>query len=526
MKKAFAILMITVLLFSLSISAFAADNGSITITNTTIGETYTLYKIFGATIDTSNTPVSIAYTYNGTLTANDYFDQDASGNITIKAAGKDAADATHLSAGAITFLSTLATGTPLKTEVATANSVTFSNLDYGFYYIGSTLGKKAVSVDSTTPHANVIDKNQGPAWIDPEKKTDNVLGKYIILADGSKVTQNSVNFGDTVNFEVSFNATNYIGEKQVRTYYLSDTIAPGFEIVQSSLEVYFDGAKKTAITDYTVDWSSDKLTFTVAAPWDNTDTAQTVKYEANTVFTVKYSAKLLNTAVIASTGNVNTAYFDYRIDSDTVADAAKPDAVPAAPFHKSTEKKTTTYTFALGMTKIDGEDKHRLTGAEFTLKCGDTVIKAKETSTTGVYEYDKNGTVTQFKTNAQGVLVIKGLAEGSYSLTEAVAPKGYNRALNPATFTFSIANKDQYVEEHSTSYDSKGAVTTVAANVAKTVSTDYDTNVLGLIFENQRGVELPVTGGMGTRMFYLVGGGLVFVAILLLLTKKRLSAGK
>ena len=40
------------------------------------------------------------------------------------------------------------------------------------------------------------------------------------------------------------------------------------------------------------------------------------------------------------------------------------------------------------------------------------------------------------------------------------------------------------------------------------------------------GVELPVTGGVGTTLFYILGGVLVFGAMLLLITKKRMKAEK
>ena len=41
--------------------------------------------------------------------------------------------------------------------------------------------------------------------------------------------------------------------------------------------------------------------------------------------------------------------------------------------------------------------------------------------------------------------------------------------------------------------------------------------------ENKSGTELPSTGGMGTTLFYVLGGFLVLVAIILLITRKRMS---
>ena len=39
---------------------------------------------------------------------------------------------------------------------------------------------------------------------------------------------------------------------------------------------------------------------------------------------------------------------------------------------------------------------------------------------------------------------------------------------------------------------------------------------------NKSGTELPSTGGMGTTLFYVLGGILVAAAVVLLVTKKRM----
>ena len=40
---------------------------------------------------------------------------------------------------------------------------------------------------------------------------------------------------------------------------------------------------------------------------------------------------------------------------------------------------------------------------------------------------------------------------------------------------------------------------------------------------NQSGTELPSTGGMGTTMFYLIGGIMVLAAVVLLVTRRRMA---
>ena len=45
MKKFFSLLLVVVMLLSMSTTAFAAGNGSITIGNAVAGETYTIYRL-------------------------------------------------------------------------------------------------------------------------------------------------------------------------------------------------------------------------------------------------------------------------------------------------------------------------------------------------------------------------------------------------------------------------------------------------------------------------------------------------
>ena len=73
-----------------------------------------------------------------------------------------------------------------------------------------------------------------------------------------------------------------------------------------------------------------------------------------------------------------------------------------------------------------------------------------------------------------------------------MAPTGYNMLKEPVTV------------------DVKGSDTVVGSlTVTEEVS-------------NQSGTELPSTGGMGTTLFYVLGGVLVAAAVVLLVTKKRM----
>ena len=105
---------------------------------------------------------------------------------------------------------------------------------------------------------------------------------------------------------------------------------------------------------------------------------------------------------------------------------------------------------------------------------------------------DTIANATTVKTDKNGAASFNGLADGTYYLVETKAPAGYNLLENPHKVE---------VKGGSTEAD-----LSVNANVA-----------------NSTGTTLPSTGGMGTTIFYVLGSALVLGAVVLLVTKKRMS---
>ena len=154
------------------------------------------------------------------------------------------------------------------------------------------------------------------------------------------------------------------------------------------------------------------------------------------------------------------------------------------------DSKVYTYTTQLDLEKVDSKTGDPLTGASFTLKKGATVL-------------DEDVAVDE-----NGLASFKHLGAGKYTLIETVTPKGYNTC-DPIEFeivfdadakTFHIKSEDEFGEDVGTS--------------------------MTLVVENVPGTVLPTTGGMGTTLFYVIGGLLVFGAAVLLITKKRMKAEK
>ena len=522
-KRLVSLLLTMVMLLAMGVtSAFAAgSDGSITITNATVGKKYSVFKVFDLTYSTNDdgtTNVAYTYTKNG---VNDTFldalqgegspfalvETTTSGVYSVTLAdGKAASDVSSFLTAQKDEL------TAADTKTADDSELTFNGLIYGYYFVTSEVGT-VLTIDSTLPNVEIVDKNQKPDWDneDPENPDEDYPDKpgKVIIENGVKKTENTANFGDTVNFSIAVNATAYVGDQQATYYYITDTLADGFSAA-SNIKVLVGGVEKTLGTDYTLAQSGN--TFTVTVPYAEA-------YGANARIEVTYSATVENDAVLAGSGNLNTANFTYDT-KEPGTDTPNPDTDPNFP--EDNKKTTTTYVYALGIVKVDPEG-NTLEGAEFSVTdAGDATIYAKATDTKGVYEYcteDTAGAVKQFATDDNGVLVIKGVKDGSYKVTEQVAPKGYN--LLQASTTVEATLKGEYTTTITTYLDTDGKVTEEETQSTKTY--EAAANVAGLVIVNNKGTELPATGGIGTTLFYALGGVLVVGAAVLLVVKKRMG---
>ena len=106
-----------------------------------------------------------------------------------------------------------------------------------------------------------------------------------------------------------------------------------------------------------------------------------------------------------------------------------------------------------------------------------------------------------------GEVTIDGLATGTYYLTETKAPDGYNKLTEPVTVIITAITD---AENNTT--DNNNVMDKADGNPL----TDKTLKVANL-----SGGLLPSTGGIGTTIFYVVGGVLVVGAAILLMTRKR-----
>lgn len=476
LKKLASFLLVLVMVLSVTSTAFAKEggetttNGSITITNALKGETYNAYQILY--LESYNAEKEIyAYKANPAWeewlrTQTTYVSFDSQGYVTWV---KDAKAADFAKAAK----DQLTGKTPDGNVKPTADgSATISDLQLGYYLVDSTVGALC-ELNTTKPDVKITDKNERPTI---EKKVQED-------SDGSWGDVNDADIGQTVNFKSTISA-----KPGARNYLVHDKMDAALKF-DSVTSITAGDTTLAAGEDYTVVTSglTDGCTFHIEFTQTYLDSIT-----ADTNIVINYTAKLTSNAV-AGTGYVNDTWLDYGDNQHTEHDT------------------TTTYTWKLPIYKYhkDGETKKALAGAEFILYKG--------TEENREYAQVDNGKLTGWTkekakattlvSDAEGKIAVEGLDADTYYLEETKAPGGYNKLAGPVKVEISHTVTDE------------GAHMTHALK--------QDTTVVEKVeIENKSGTLLPITGGIGTTIFYVLGSILVIGAVVLLIAKKRMSASK
>lgn len=491
-----ALLLALTMVFAMAATAFAQEvsvgttGGSITVSNAAKGETYTIYKLFDASV-TGTAGGSIAYT--GTIPAalSDYFTQDTSGNIFASdAAWKDPATKAEMSDGLRTALKTwAATATSVANAVSDGSQLVFKNIPYGYYVVTTTQGQQAITVDSTNPAAVIVDKNSS---------TPKNLVKTVNGTDW--------NIGDTVTYTVTFQTANYDGAgtaaKEIVSYTIQDTL-PDFLANVNVTSVIVDNDGNAQTTDDQVNLTAQFVNKEIVLDWYDEQNSKFL-YNNGATVTITYTAVLTSKAAIDGDGNTNTVTLIWTPKDGTPGEL---------------EDSETIYTYAIALKKVDDKG-NALSGATFELPF---YVQATA-DTDGAYIYAGtaagNGLTNQLVTPDSGVIVVKGVKTGTYSITEVTAPDGYNKLTAPVQVT---AVKTGKTSTHTTIYlDENGNVTSAESAISVEVILN-NIAAAAVVIVNKAGAELPSTGGMGTTAFYVFGSLLSLGAAVLLITKKRMA---
>lgn len=499
-RKLTSLLLALVMVFALAVTAFAQDEtvtggtGSITISNAAKGETYTIYKLFDATVNADGS--SIAYTGEIPESLKTYFTADTNGYIS---ATEKAKDGENMSEGLKTALKAwTATATATATAESDGSALNFKGLAFGYYVVTTTQGDMLISVDSTMPDVTIVDKNSSaPSDL---SKTATATG-----------TDKSFSIGDTVTYTVRFKTSNYYGAgtgaKKILSYTIEDTL-PDFLTSVNVTSIIVDNDGDNATTKDQVDVTAQFADKKIVIDWYDEANSKFLHDNGATV-TITYTAVVTEKAHIDGNGNTNKVTVTWTTEGDE------------PPVPGKLEKEETIYTYAIALKKVDNKGK-ALPGAVFEFPF---YVKSTADATDGAYIYAGTNPgedlTNQITTPDSGVIVVKGVKSGSYKITEFKAPDGYNKLTAPVTVE---AVKTGETSTHTTVYlDEDGKVVNEDTKVIE-VKVDINTiAATAVVVLNKAGTELPSTGGMGTTIFYVLGAVLVVGAGVLLVTKKRMS---
>lgn len=488
-KRVLALLAAFALVLAMAVPAWAAstaatdDNvgsSSITIDGAVNGKTYTLYRIFDVA---SKTDAGMVYNvttawkpfFEGNNAGKEYVEIDSLGQVKSLKKESFANDSENAKAFAAAALAWAETQNNIAVASVTANNneASFTSLKEGYYLVDTTTGSLCSVGNVTGATAVEIKEKNGVPSVDKQVQED---------SDSSWGDKNDAEIGQEVNFKTTINVTagnttNYVlHDKMTGLTYKADSI----QITKANGTVTL-----TQGTDYSIETPTDGCSFEIKFV--------NGKLNAGDVVVVTYTATVNANAVVAGTGNTNETWLDYGNDGHTTHDT------------------TRTYVWEFKIykyTKGAGENETvALPHAEFVLykKSGETksYLTASGNKLTG-WTTEENS-ATKFTSDNNGNISISGLDAGEYYLKETKAPDGYNKLT-----------------------DDIKVVLTKEYNESTNVGTAYftygsSTRADKVEVENNAGTTLPSTGGMGTTVFYVVGGGLMAVAVVLLVTKKRME---
>lgn len=468
------------------------------------------------------------------------------------------------------------------TDKVTANGqIQFSNLRKGSYYIMETgyadnvdagyildtKAKYAFAIDSEGKVAentdlndeNVVKETEGVFAIsaedskltvynykpDVEKTVTKRDGNNTVTDNGKTVGNHEADYGvgDKVTYTLTIDVPANIAK--LRTFTVTDTTVAA-QLVHDTGRVTVSAKNKdNTVIDITSAYETPDI------KTEGKNSVRTIAFTpanlesvAGGQITITYTATVQKDAIVAGSGNVNSAKLQYSRTTDTTKaeeDENKPYEI---------EDQSVVYTFSTSLLK-KGEggtyDGTAMPGVTFALykKVEDSEWNAQGKVTIAGKEYDKNTNVisnavalgltensseTWIKiyyaermedgaTGTDGKLTYTGLPKGTYKFVETKTLDGYNLLSQPvdakltldyttmwdtsSTYKNGVLVKHKY---NTTSYKSNGEDATPGAEIT---------------IINRSGFQLPVTGGFGTLLFSGIGVLLVLAGVAVLFSMKK-----
>lgn len=567
-----AILLSLTMMLLLAVPAFAAGAYSITIRNDKEGHTYEAYQIFAGDVSsdevqggnaegpilsniiwgrgvdkTQYAALLAALKTDATIGAKFIGINDAADAAAIAAAldGATAADAAAFANVVSGFLS----GT-LTQSTYNGGVYTIGGLDSGYYLVKDQNGSLEGDADTATEY---IVQVLGNVTMEPKDSDIPTVEKKVSeedyrLDDGYGYTYNDVadwDIGDSVPFKLIGSIPD-MSAYDTYEYIFTDTLSNGLTLQADTIKVYIARNPYDQVNNYEPLVMGADYTLDVQNIGENGGGSFSIAFEdlkTNRYLTgankeeyhyviVTYDATLNANAEIGLPGNPNSV--DLQFSNNPNGDG----------LGRTAEDTVIVFTYELDGTKVDGANVDtKLEGAEFVLfNGGHTQVANIENGklvgwvnlpdgyNNGNYEeipYEVweafNETTNVIMTStAEGVFGVSGLDDGTYYLMEIKAPTGYN--LLDHDLEIVIAATTENGQTWNGVPANALTALTIAVDQGNAENGNAQTGAVALTVTNNQGTTLPETGGMGTTLFYVIGGLLVAGAGILLVVRLRMRA--
>ena len=456
--------------------------------------------------------------------------------------------ATALAANATTVKNALEAavknGGVAMTETDATGHTSASNMEQGLYLVVETRVPKNVTSTCNPFFVSLpMTTIDGAAWnydvtVYPKNQTGNPNLEKTVREDKNSTGKNTgsltditdgyahtatASVGDTVDYQVISTLPTITSKaSSLSEYTYVDTMSKGIKYNKNDVVIEF--FKDAGCTDKIATWDENSGKFTVA--YDAAANTMTIRMtdtglaeinEAATVYTdsvkrgysdctmrLTYAAALTADAKMGDTDNPNEVVLTWKRTNSTYFDTLK--------------DCCHVYTYGVDVLKRFSDNGGNMKNVKFRLHNDTDDVYVVADLTDGVYYAKgfaaKKADATTFVPNSSGHIVVKGLEDDAYSLTEITTDKGYVLLKDAVKIVIKTAENGQC--------EQCGAkLLTASATINdKDVTMSEGDAIVPLTVINNPGFDLPKTGGYGVWM-YTVGGVLLLGAAAFIVIRSR-----